>query len=294
MVKKKICILVATRKRKTSLIKFLNSVVNLRIPNNISVQTVLSINDNQNYSEIKKLYSQKLSIKMVTERKKGISNARNKYLNSIKIRNFDYFAFFDDDVQIDNKWIIEMLKFFKKNEVDIIGGPQLSKSGSLLSKLLVREEKHGSNVRWVSTNNCIVKSKVLETKMNFDKKMNYIGGEDQLFFLKLNKMGFKLMWNSKALVVEEKNNKRENFLWFLKRNFRYGASSNIIYKKAYGSIKGFSFLVVKLLFDFIMLILSSLSLITFTKKSFYKVSMYFCRILGLIFGLLGFQYYEYA
>ena len=294
MVKKKICILVATRKRKTSLIKFLNSVVNLQVPNNISVQTVLSINDNQNYSEIKKLYDRKLRLKLVIERKKGISHARNKYLNSIKIKNFDYFAFFDDDVQINNKWLIEMLKFFNKNEVDIIGGPQLSRSKSLSSNLLVRKEKHGSNVRWVSTNNCIVKSKVLKTKINFDKKMNYIGGEDQLFFLQLYKIGFKLMWNSKALVVEEKNNKRENFLWFLKRNFRYGTSSNIIYKKAYGSINGFIFLTAKLIIDLIMFILSLLTLITFTKRSFYKVSMYFCRILGLIFGLLGFQYYEYA
>jgi succinoglycan biosynthesis protein ExoM len=291
---KKICILVATRKRKTSLIKFLNSIVNLQIPTNISVQTVISINDNQSYSEIKKLYNEKLSIKLVTERKKGISNARNKYLNSINTENFDYFAFFDDDIQIDKRWLIEMLKFFKKSEADIIGGPQFSKSKSLTSKLLVREEKHGSNVRWVSTNNCIVKSKVLETKINFDQKMNHIGGEDQLFFLKLNRMGFKMMWNTRAVVIEETNNKRENFLWFLKRNFRYGASSNLIYKKAYGLMVGLSFLVVKFLLDFAMLTLSLLGLITLTKKSFYKVSMYFCRILGLIFGLLGFQYKEYA
>ena len=111
---KKICILVATRKRKSSLIKFLNSVVNLLIPNNINIQTVISINDNQSYSEIKKLYNEKLRIRFVTERKKGISNARNKYLNSIKIKSFDYFAFFDDDVQIDNRWLIEMLRFLRK------------------------------------------------------------------------------------------------------------------------------------------------------------------------------------
>ncbi len=290
---KKICILVATRKRKTSLIKFLNSVVNLQIPNNISIQTVISTNDNQNYSEIKKLYNEKLRIKLVTELKKGISNARNRYLNSIKIKNFDYFAFFDDDVQIEKRWLIEMLNFFKKRDVDIIGGPQLSKSNSISSQLLIRKKKHGSNVRWVSTNNCIVKSKVLETKINFDNKMNYIGGEDQLFFLQLYTMGFKLKWNSKAIVIEEKNSKRENFLWFLKRNFRYGASSNIIYKKVYGLGFGLSFLVAKLLIDFVMFAISLIGLITLTKKSFYKVLMYLCRILGLIFGSLGFQYYEY-
>ncbi len=145
---KKICILVATRRRKSSLIKFLNSVVNLQIPKNISVQTLISINENQSYSEIKELYSERLSLKLVTEREKGISNARNKYLNSIKVKNFDYFAFFDDDVQVDKKWLIEMLKFFKKSNADIIGGPQLSKSNSLANKLLERKEVHGSKVRF--------------------------------------------------------------------------------------------------------------------------------------------------
>ena len=106
-------------------------------------------------------------------------------------------------------------------------------------------------------------------------------------------MGFKMMWNSKAIVIEEKIIKRKFFL-VLKRNFRYGASSNIIYKKAYGLVIGLSFLVAKLILDSIMLIFSFLGLITFTRKSFYKFSMYFCRILGLIFGLLGFQYYEYS
>ena len=66
-------------------------------------------NDNQNYSEIKKLYNEKLRIKLVTELKKGISNARNRYLNSIKIKNFDYFAFFDDDVQIEKRWLTSFL-----------------------------------------------------------------------------------------------------------------------------------------------------------------------------------------
>ena len=103
----------------------------------------------------------------------------------------------------------------------------------------------------------------------------------------------KITKNTKAIVIEERNNKRENFFWFLKRNFRYGASSNIIYKKAYGLILGLSFLIAKFFLDFTMLIISCISLFTLTKKSLYRVSMYFSRILGLIYGFFGFQYNEY-
>ena len=41
-------------------------------------------------------------IKIIRERKKGISYARNKYLEEIKLKNYDYFAFFDDDVEKEN------------------------------------------------------------------------------------------------------------------------------------------------------------------------------------------------
>ncbi len=145
---KKICILIATYKRKLSLIKLLKSLTNLQIPSNANIQILISANDNQNYSEIYKLFKHKLKIRIVRERKKGISYARNKYLNETKYKNYDYFAFFDDDVQVDKKWLVEMLKFIKKNNVDIIGGPQLTRSSSLFSRLLIREEKHGSRIRW--------------------------------------------------------------------------------------------------------------------------------------------------
>ena len=97
-----------------------------------------------------------------------------------------------------------MLKFIKKNKVDIIGGPQLTKSYSLFSNLLIREEKHEAKIKWVSTNNCFVKKNVLKNNINFSKKLNLIGGEDQLFFMLQNKKGFEISWNQKAKVFEDK------------------------------------------------------------------------------------------
>jgi len=50
--------------------------------------------------------------------KKGISNARNKFLKSKNINDFDYYAFFDDDVVVDKKWLIED----PENMIKSIGG----------------------------------------------------------------------------------------------------------------------------------------------------------------------------
>ena len=291
---KKICILVATYKRKSSLVKFLNSIFYLDNPFNFSIKIIISANDNQNYSEIYKLFKQKLEIDIIREKKKGISNARNKYLKAIKKTKYDYFAFFDDDVQVHKKWLVEMMNFVKVFKVDIIGGPQLTKSKSLLNNLLIRNEKHGANIKWVSANNCFVKKKVLESKLIFDERLNLTGGEDQLFFLKLYLRGFKIKWNAKAKVIEEKKQIRESFLWFLKRNFRYGASSIIIYKEAYGLIPGFFISLIKSFFDFSKSIASIFFILFNSKKFFILFFMYLSRFVGVYFGLIGFQVKEYS
>ena len=291
---KKICILIATYKRKLSLIKLLRSLVNLHIPSDANIQILITANDSQNYSEILKLFKNKIKIKIIRERKKGISYARNKYLKEIRLKNYDYIAFFDDDVEVDKKWLVEMLKFLKKTKVDIIGGPQLTKSHSLFSHLLIRQEKHEARIKWVSTNNCFVKKIVLKNNLKFSDKLNLIGGEDQLFFLLQKQKGFQISWNQKAKVFEEKKNYRDNLSWFIKRNFRYGTSSYIIYKNAYGNVTGIFYLFAKIVLDLIKSIFYLLLSIGLSKKNFYNFLMHLSRFAGSIFGLLGFQYKEYA
>ena len=291
---KKICILLATYKRKTSLIRFLNSVVHLKNPFNIELQLLLTVNDNHNYFDILKLFDKKLKIKIVRESKKGISNARNRYLKEIKFTKYDYYAFFDDDVEVNKRWLVEMINFYNKNKVDIVGGPQLTKSKSLFLNLLIREEKHGSNIKWVSTNNCLVKEKIFKKRLFFEKKMNLTGGEDQLFFYELYKMGFKIKWNSKAKVTEGTDNKREKFIWFFMRNLRYGTSSVLIYKKTHGILKGTLMSLIKSFSDFVRSILYLFFSVLNLKKFLTLFVMYFSRFVGVYMGLLGKQIKEYS
>ncbi len=291
---KKVCILLATYKRKTSLVKFLNSIIHLRNPFNIELQLLLTVNDNHNYFDILKLFDKKLKIKIIRESKKGISNARNRYLKEIKFTKYDYYAFFDDDVEVNKRWLVEMINFYNKNKVDIVGGPQLTKSKSLFLNLLIREEKHGSNIKWASTNNCFVKEKIFKKRLFFEKKMNLIGGEDQLFFYELYKMGFRIKWNSKATVTEGTDEKREKFIWFFMRNLRYGTSSVLIYKKTHGILKGTLMSLIKSFSDFVRSILYLFFSVLNLKKFLTLFVMYFSRFVGVYMGLLGKQIKEYS
>ena len=114
------------------------------------------------------------------------------------------------------------------------------------------------------------------------------------FFLKLYRLGFEIRWNSKAKVIEERKKKRENLLWFIRRNFRYGASSKIIYIEAYGYFLGTILLITKLSLDLYRAIFYLIISIYFSKKNLIRSIMFLSRALGAIFGFFGVQFKEYA
>ena len=131
-----------------------------------------------------------------------------------------------------------MINVLKKNKADIVTGPQFSKSNNLFLKVIERNFKNGSKIKWASTNNVFFKSSTIKNNLKFSSLLNKTGGEDQLFFLNLFKIGKNFYWNSHAPVYELRDQKRENFMWFFKRNLRYGTSSIIIYRNLYGVFYG--------------------------------------------------------
>ena len=293
-MKNNICIAISTYKRKKKLIDLLKSIKNLKKNDNTSLEILIIANDLINYDCLKKIFKNQLNLKIVREINKGLSFSRNRALSEMRKKKYKYIVFFDDDCLVDKYWLEEMLLEFKKNDPDIIGGPQLSISNSIYSKLLVRREKHGEKISWASTNNVIMKFKVIQNKINFSKKLNLVGGEDQLFFKKLNKEGYKIIWNENSKVYETKNKERENLSWFIKRNFRYGTSSNIIFKETYGLYLGIPLTILKSFFDLMKTIFYLTFLILNFKKHLFMSTMFFFRFLGVIFGLLGFQIKEYS
>ena len=62
-------------------------------------------------------------------------------------------------------------------------------------------------VNWAATNNVIINKKIfLSSNLKFDINLNKFGmGEDQLFFLQLNKKGHQILWNNEIKVYEKRN-----------------------------------------------------------------------------------------
>jgi len=279
--------------------KIINNLNIIKIPKECNLSFYLVVNNNPTklIDLIKKIITnKKINIFILNSVKKDIPNTRNIFLLKIKNKNLDYVGFLDDDCKINRNWVFLMTNFITKYKCDIVGGPQYHKVTNLkykkLYNILEPPNKNKQNIRWVATNNCFFKKKILDkTNLLFNQYLKNIGGSDQLFFRKLKKKGFSIMWNSKASIEEYLQVDRENYIWFLKRNFRYGYSGLIIDKNIYGKKIGYLMNISKIILLF-FLSLINLFLI-FREYNLIRSLFYFVKGSGRLVSMFGYKINKY-
>jgi len=279
--------------------KIINNLNIIKIPKECNLSFYLVVNNNPTklIDLIKKIITnKKINIFILNSVKKDIPNTRNIFLLKIKNKNLDYVGFLDDDCKINRNWVFLMTNFITKYKCDIVGGPQYHKVTNLkykkLYNILEPPNTNKQNIRWVATNNCFFKKKILDkTNLLFNQYLKNIGGSDQLFFRKLKKKGFSIMWNSKASIEEYLQVDRENYIWFLKRNFRYGYSGLIIDKNIYGEKMGYLMNISKIILLF-FLSLINLFLI-FREYNLIKSLFYFVKGSGRLVSMFGYKINKY-
>ena len=279
--------------------KIINNLNIIKIPKECNLSFYLVVNNNPTklIDLIKKIITnKKINIFILNSVKKDIPNTRNIFLLKIKNKNLDYVGFLDDDCKINRNWVYLMTNFITKYKCDIVGGPQYHKVTNLkykkLYNILEPPNTNKQNIRWVATNNCFFKKKILDkTNLLFNQYLKNIGGSDQLFFRKLKKKGFSIMWNSKASIEEYLQVDRENYIWFLKRNFRYGYSGLIIDKNIYGKKIGYLMNISKIILLF-FLSLINLFLI-FREYNLIKSLFYFVKGSGRLVSMFGYKINKY-
>ena len=284
----KILICICTYKRNKILNECLMSFNKAVIPFNLNIEFLIidnTINENAKkiIYKVKKKFNHK--IYYVNEKKRGIVHARNKCLDQVRRINCDYFSFLDDDCEIDSKWFINFKKIINIYRVKIVTGPQVHRNSRKINNNLeiIFEKKINDDkkfVDWAATNNVIINKKVLlSSNLKFDINLNKFGmGEDQLFFLQLNKKGHQILWNKEIKVYERKHSHRSTIRWVADRSFRLGILGNYIDKKIYGSIIGNIINYFKSMYYLLLSIL--VALYPFQKLYPYKSVSFIFRSFG--------------
>ena len=297
----KILICICTYKRNNILNECLMSFNKAVIPFNFNIKFLVidnTINGNAKniINKLKKKFNYK--IYYVNEKKRGIVHARNKCLDEVRKINCDYFSFLDDDCEIDSKWFINLKKIINIYRIKIITGPQIHRNIRKINNNLeiIFEKKINDDkkfVNWAATNNVIVSKKVLlSSNLKFDINLNKFGmGEDQLFFLQLNKKGHKILWNKEIKVYERRHSHRSTIKWVADRSFRLGILGNYIDKKIYGSIIGNLLNYLKSIYYLFLSIFIALQ--PFQQLYTYKLISFIYRSFGRILGPFLFKKIEF-
>ncbi len=284
-----LCVLIS-KKNTEYLRSLLNSLENLKKVDYIKLSITFVIENKIFYHKnlISKIIKS-FDYSIIRSNKNDIPSSRNLFLKFLGNKNFDYAGFIDDDCYLNNNWLFNMNKFIKTNSCSIIGGPQKHNFKNFFFKqyfdCLEPMRKNKQKVDWVASNNCLFSKKIFNLKnLKFDENFKNYGGSDQLFFKNLSLNNYVIRWNSKSYVTENIQKNRENIFWFLKRNFRYGYSGNLIDKKIYPKI----YLLVIIFKIFYQFLYAIIFLFFPTKINIIKSKFLFSRAIGRISGLMNY------
>lgn len=183
---------------------------------------------------------------VVTECRLGIPFARNSGLRYAIEGGYTHIAFIDDDAYADPLWLVRLAEK-ASSRYCAVGGPQIGvlpgeKKGIAAARLYGgRVLSDGDETWWTATNNALASVEDIKAAgVWFDEDLASTGGSDKLFFWQLHlRSGKPIIWAAGAKVFEPVVLARLNLKWFIRRNYRYGATGVIIHSKVYGPVRGY-------------------------------------------------------
>ena len=287
-----IYISICSRKFNNNFLNLLKCVYINSLNINIKIRILIVFNQPNRIKNFQKILIKNnlknIKHKIIYEKKLGISYARNKSLNYLKNIDCEYCCFLDDDCKIDDNFILNHLKFIKKNNCSIVSGPQIYKSKKSFFRVFERNFIQKKKIFWASTNNVFFKKKILRNNISFSNKVSKYGyGEDQLFFSKMTKNGEIIKWNNNP-VYEISQKKRENFKWFVDRNFKYGLTGILIDIELYNFIQAYILNILKAFYNLIFGILYFFLIPVNSTNYLFKSIAFFIRFFGRMISLFKF------
>ena len=230
---KYVVIAICTYKREMQLERLLNSLICMNYQKNIKTTILIVDNDNsESARKIFEIFQDKLNVKYIVEGRKGLSNVRNKALETAINIGASHIAFIDDDETADKNWLLNHIDFYNNfSEFYISSGPTIKIFDKEYPKYITknrifrtRNNKKLGSIRKVcaSGNVFFPINIVVENSVYFDEKYNFSGSEDTDFFGKLKELGYEIGWNSNAVNYEVVSSERANLKWIFERSYHSG------------------------------------------------------------------------
>lgn len=229
---------ICTYKRSKGLERCLNSILQMKRPNNVELCLIIADNDSSKSAQavVDKFRDiLEITINYSIEKKQGIPFARNCILNKAKELDVSELIFIDDDEWVDQNWLINLWGYYCESNADVVYGyvgteypdncPSWIAEGLFFQRPKI---KTGTVLMSAATGNVIFNFKkiVNEFGVVFDEKYGLTGGSDTDFFVRASMKGIIIKSVSNAIVFEMLEEDRCSLSYLFKRSFRTGNNFN--------------------------------------------------------------------
>jgi len=284
-----ISIILCTYNRSQYLGQMLDNLLSLK--SDASFDHEIIIVDNNSKDKTKEIIGSFIHksnrIRYVFEPKQGTSNARNAGIAHAKGA---ILAFTDDDVVVDNDWLLNIAHFSKEYDFDAIGGKVLFLFPPQTPQWMIDHQDmfwgpipyhyHGEAVKLYDQTmnsfvgaNMIIKKKVFDEAGGFDTDLGPgsaipFGGEDTVFFTKIQKLNKKIYYNPNITIHHPVKKDRITLKFIAKWCYSFGHYLIIMNRNPKPHVYYFG--IPRYLYREIPLILLSLPFLAFNKPLFLK------------------------
>ena len=300
-----VCIAIGTYKRPIMLRRALESLVGLEIPKGVKAFFVLCDNEEEQsgFKVFREFESRfEFSSFYMHEPRRGLSFMRNAVLSKAIENGASHLACFDDDQEVSSDCLQELFLCMDNYQADVVSGKvnyQWPVTTNVPENLRYfsrypDERATGTKLKFSGTGNVLVNlSLVKALNLRFDNKLNFIGGEDQLFFETLYDHGAKIVACREAVVNEEVPASRANMTWIYLRNRRFGHTKYYIKTVKEGSLmarlKTFLFLLTELPMCYLIYFRFPFSGFPFRVRHKKRIN----QAIGFLEAMLGKKHYEF-
>jgi succinoglycan biosynthesis protein ExoM len=224
-----VSICIATYRRRHGLVRLLESLARLKLPDDLRVEVIVVDNDPASDPAAPPGAGVAVSgcaLRRLREPRRNIAYARNRAVEAARGR---WLAFVDDDEVVDERWLAAYWECASEEECDGWFGPVLPRFEAwttpwLDASFYTRQrfptgtaiDSHGAH-----TCNAFVR-RALFRDAGFDPAFGRSGGEDTALFRGLVARGARFAWCDEAIAHETVPAARQRPGWLARRAFRGG------------------------------------------------------------------------
>jgi len=291
-----VVICIPTYKRPKSLARLLEAIAALET--DAVVRVLVADNDAQDHAGFdlcNSITTYRWPLTAVIAHKRGIAQVRNTLIEHALQTDARFIAMIDDDEWPQADWIAQFLKAAHETGADVL-------QGSILFGHEGAADGHGDIRRPTGpiamlqgAGNLLMTRAVLQeiSAPWFDPQFALSGGEDQDFFVRLQRAGKRFAWSDEARAHGEVPEARANLGWLLRRAYSVGNSDmRVLLKHRPGAPR----LAAELLKILASLLLSpfAAAILALSPNRKARALQKLFRAAGKLSAMCGRRYNEYA